>query len=228
MVYIAVAVLLIGTGYRIYCWFRVPRSSVRLGMFPKASNRGVRLLRLGRDSFLFPQVMDVDRIMWLFVMLLHLGIVAAFVGHLRLIHEFTPLANALGDEGMHQFSFISGGTVGIVLLISLFYLLMRRFKSPYKDLSTPEDYILLILVLIVVFMGNHLRFFGDIHVTEYREYVRSLLSFSPYFPATLAASGTKWALVTHILFVNILAIYFPFSKLVHFAGTFAVNLIRSE
>ncbi|UCG55258.1 MAG: respiratory nitrate reductase subunit gamma, partial [Dehalococcoidia bacterium] len=146
LVYVAVVILVAGTAFRIYQWFRVPRSGVKLGIYPQNSRTG-RWLRLASDSFLFPHVRDVDRIMWLFVLLLHLGIVAAFVGHLRLIQEFTPLANALGSEGMHQFSFISGGIVGIVLLISLLYFLMRRFKSPYKDLSTPEDYLLLILIL---------------------------------------------------------------------------------
>jgi len=228
MVYIAVAVLVLGTAYRLYQWLRMPRSNVKLGIFPKARNSGTRLLKLGKDSFLFPQVTDVDRPMWLFVILLHLAIIMAFVGHLRLIREFTPLANALGAEGMDQFSLISGGTIGIIFLLSAFYLFMRRFKSPYKELSTPEDYLLLILILLVILLGNHLRFFGDMHVTEYREYVQSLLAFRPSFPPALAASGTKWVLSTHVLFANLLAIYFPFSKLVHFVGTFAVNLVRSE
>jgi nitrate reductase gamma subunit len=170
----------------------------------------------------------MSRVMWTFIIFLHLAIVAAFVGHLRLINEFTPLANSLGAEGMDQFSFIAGGTVGIIFLVALLYFFMRRFKSPHKDISTPEDYILLILILFIVLMGNHLRFFGDIHVTEYREYVRSLLAFKPDFPSDLADSSTRWVLVTHVLFANAFFIYFPFSKLVHFVGTFAVNLIRSE
>jgi len=228
LVYIAVVVFLAGTAFRIYQWLRVPRSGIKLGMFPQKGKGVSRWLQLGKDSFLFPQVMDVDRPMWVFVILLHLFGVLLFIGHLRLFGEFTPLANALGHDGMEQFALLSGGTVGIVLLVTALYLLIRRFKSPYKDISTPEDYFLLILVLLVLLMGNHLRFFGDVPVTAYREYIRSLLSFSPDFPTVLATSSTKWSLVTHVLFSNLLLIYFPFSKLVHFVGTFAVNLVRSE
>ena len=228
LVYIAIAVFLAGIALRIYQWVKVPRSGIRLGIYPQQGSGVARWLKLGKDSFLYPQVLDVDRPMWVFVILLHLFGILLFIGHLRLFGEFTPLANALGGQGMEQFALISGGTVGIVLLVTTLYLLIRRFKSPYKDLSTPEDYFLLILVLLVLLMGNHLRFFGDVPVTAYREYIRSLLSFNPDFPYVLATSSTKWSLVTHVLLSNLLLIYFPFSKLVHFVGTFAVNLVRSE
>ncbi len=228
LVYVAVAIFLVGTVFRVYYWLKVPRSGVKLGIFPQASGRRGRFFQWTKDTFLFPQVLDVDRPMWLFVILLHVGGVAAFVGHLRLIQEFTPLANALGEHGMEQFSLISGGIVGIVLLVSLLYLLVRRFKSPYRDMSTPEDYFLLILILMVVLMGNHLRFFGQVDVEAYRVYIHSLLTFSPEFPTELAESGTRWVLVTHVTLSNLLLIYLPFSKLVHYIGTYAVNLIRSE
>ncbi|MFC2005170.1 respiratory nitrate reductase subunit gamma [Chloroflexota bacterium] len=228
LVYISIAVFFIGITFRLYEWLIVPRSRIKLGIFPQKGHGAARWLNLAKDSFLFPQVVDIDRTMWAFVMLLHLAGVAAFVGHLRLINEFTPLANALGSQGMEQFSLLTGGAVGIILLVTILYLLIRRFKSPYKDLSTPEDYFLLLLILVVVLMGNHLRFFGDVPVSAYREYIRSLLSFNPYFPTVLATSTTKWSLVTHVLFSDMLLIYFPFSKLVHFVGTFAVNLVRSE
>ncbi|UCB42166.1 MAG: respiratory nitrate reductase subunit gamma [Dehalococcoidales bacterium] len=228
LVYVAVAVFLVGTVFRVYYWLKVPRSSIRLGIFPQANSQRGRFLQWARDTFLFLQVLDVDRPMWLFVILLHIGGLAAFVGHLRLIQEFTPLATALGKEGMGQFSLISGGIVGIVLLVSVIYLLSRRFKSPYRDLSTPEDYFLLILIFMVLLMGNHLRFFGHVEVEAYRAYVHSLLTFSPEFPVELAESGTRWVLVTHVTLSNLLLIYLPFSKLVHYIGTYAVNLVRSE
>lgn len=228
LVYVAVAVFLVGTVFRVYYWLKVPRSRIKLGIFPQAIGRRGRFLQWVKDTFLFPQVLDVDRSMWVFVILLHVGGVAAFVGHLRLIQEFTPLANALGEYDMEQFSLISGGIVGIVLLVSVFYLLARRFKSPYRDLSTPEDYFLLILIFMVLLMGNHLRFFGQVEVEAYRAYVHSLLTFSPEFLTELAGSGTRWVLVAHVTLSNLLLIYLPFSKLVHYIGTYAVNLIRSE
>lgn len=228
LVYVAIAIFILGIAYRIYEWFKVTRSSVRLGMFPKPKNKWDRGIKLAKDSLLYPQVIGVDATMWFFVLLLHIGGIGAFVGHLRLFNEFTFISNTLGEDGMAQFAMWTGGTIGILLLISVTYLILRRFKSPYRDLSTPEDYLLLVLILIILLFGNHMRFFGDIHVTEYREYIHSLLAFRPAFPEAITEASTKWVLVSHVLTSNILLIYFPFSKLIHSVGTFAGNLIRSE
>jgi nitrate reductase gamma subunit len=92
--------------------------------------------------------------------------------------------------------------------------------------SVPEDYILLVLLILAVVMGNLMRFAGDIHVGEYRGYLQSLLSFRPAFPEALAASSARWTLVFHVLFANLVFIFFPFSKLVHVIATFPANLAR--
>ena len=228
MVWVSVPFFLAGTAFQIYQWLRVPRSEMRLGIFSQKKVGTARWLKLGKDSFIFPQVLDIDRRMWGFVIALHLAGVALFIGHLRLIFEFTPLANALGSRGMEQFAFLTGGAIGIILVIAILYFLTRRIVSPNRAISAPEDYFLLILILLVILSGNYLRFFGDIPVTAYRQYISSLFSVNPYIPAVLASSTTKWALGAHVMFANMLFIYFPFSKLVHFVGSFAANLIRSE
>jgi len=228
MVYVAVVVFVLGMAYRFYQWAKVPKTSVRLAVFPKPANRAAKWFVAVKNALIFPQVIEVDPKMWLFSMLFHLGLLGAFVGHLRLLHEFTPLVGALGSEGMERLSFWGWSTMGIVLSVAVVYLLVRRMKSPYKDVSVPEDYILLLLILAVVTMGNHLRFFGDVPTADYRAYLQSLLAFKPAFPAALAASSIKSALVLHVFLANLLLIYFPFGKLVHVVGTFATNLVRSD
>ena len=52
---------------------------------------------------------------------------------------------------------------GIIMLIALGYYLFRRFASPYKDISVPEDFILIILLIGIVGLGAHMRFFGTVH-----------------------------------------------------------------
>ena len=80
LVYIAVVVLVVGLIYRIYKWIRIPRSKVNLGLYPKPKTRIGRTGKLMKDTFLFPQVYDVDRWMWVFVVALHLTIVFALPG----------------------------------------------------------------------------------------------------------------------------------------------------
>jgi nitrate reductase gamma subunit len=228
MVYVAVAVFLSGSIYRIVKYFRTPKSPVRQGMFPRPGGPVGRALKLGKDSFIFPQVLDTDRWMWLFVIGMHLAGIGLFVGHLRLLFEFTPLYNAVGPVAMENMAAWVGGAIGIALFIAFTYFLLRRFKSPYRELSVPEDYLLLLLILMLVLLGDHLRFTKPFELSSYRDYMESLMRFRPHFDNLISASASKWVLVGHILTANLLLIYFPFSKLVHAIGGFAGNLWRSE
>lgn len=228
LVYVAVIVFFGGLVWQAVKWRRAAKSHIRMGMFPKPATRSGRIAKMLKDSFFFPQVLATDKTIWLFAGAFHLAGLLMFVGHLRLVHEFTPVVNWLGSDGMNQFAYLTGATFGIVLTVALVYFLIRRFASPYKDLSVPEDYLLLILILLIVTMGNHLRFFGDVHVADYRAYVTSLFMFKPAFNAAIAASSVKWSLTIHVMLACVLFIYFPFSKLTHSIGTFAANLVRSE
>ncbi len=227
-VYVALIVFVGGLIWQIVKWRRVAKSRIVMGMFPKPAGLGARSAKMLKDTFFFPWVLDYSKSIWLFAGAFHLAGLLMFVGHLRLIHEFTPLVAWLGASGMDQFAFLTGGAFGIVLTVALIYLLLRRFGTPYKDLSVPEDYLLLILLLLIVTMGNHLRFFGTVHVTDYRDYVMSLLTFKPAFNAAILSSNVPWSLTTHVMLACAFLIYFPFSKLVHSIGAFATNLVRSE
>ena len=227
MVYVAVAVFIFGSIYVIIRWLRKPKSSIRQGMFPRPTGVA-RFVKLGKDSLIFPQVLDNDRWMWLFVFGMHLAGIGLFVGHLRLIFEFTPIYNAVGASTMETMASWVGGAIGIALFIAFTYFLLRRFKSPYRELSIPEDYLLLLLILLLVLLGDHLRFTHPFDLATYRDYLSSLLHFNPHFNTYIASSPSKWILDAHVLTANLLLIYFPFSKLVHSIGGFAGNLMRSE
>lgn len=228
LVYIAIVVFVVGMAWRVSQWMRTPKSSAKLGIFPKPATRSARFGKLLKDTFVAPQSFEIAPGVMIAAMAFHLAALAGFVGHLRLIHEFTPLVAVIGDEGMAQFAAWSGGIAGIVMMFAVIYWFARRTFGPYRKLSTPEDYLLLALLLGIIIMGNHLRFVGDLHAPVYIEWFQSLLRFQPAFPAELAGSGEKWALNWHMLFVSAFLIYFPFSKLTHAIGAFATNLVRSS
>jgi nitrate reductase gamma subunit len=226
MVYVAVAVFFLGMGYQVYQWLNAPKSAVRTGYFPKPGSLPAKWLKTGEDSFLFPQVIRFDRGMWFFTLLFHFGLLGAFIGHLRLLQEFTPLVQALGAKGMDRFALWSGGIMGVLLWIGLIYYILRRVVHPYRKLSLPEDYFLLFLLFLAVLFGNQMRFLGDVHTADYRAYFQSLLSLKPAFPPALVSSSSRWAMDFHILFANLTLIFFPFSKLVHVIATFPANLAK--
>lgn len=228
LVWVSFVVFIAGMAWRISQWMRTPKAGVPLGMFPKPAGGAGRFVKLMKDTFVFPQVREMDWKIWVFALLFHFALLGAFVGHLRLLREWAPLVNLLGQEGTDSLGAWAGSIAGTLALIGLVYYVARRIYGHYKDISVPEDYLLLFLLAGIIIMGDHMRFVGHIHAAEYREYFQSVLSFQPAFPADLAYSSTKWSLVIHVLFADLLLIYFPFSKLVHTVGTFATNLIRSE
>lgn len=227
LVYISIAVFVVGMGWRVWQWISTAKSPVRLALYPKPTSRAGRVRKVLVDTFVAPQSFEMaPGVMWA-AMAFHLAALAGFVGHLRLVHEFTPLVALLGDEGMATFAAWSGGIAGIVMMGAVLYWIGRRTFGPYRMLSTPEDYLLLGLLLGVIVMGNHMRFISHIPAPVYIEWFQSLLRFQPMFPLELANSGAKWALNWHMIFVSALLIYFPFSKLTHAIGAFMTNLVRT-
>ncbi|MCX8006529.1 MAG: respiratory nitrate reductase subunit gamma [Coriobacteriia bacterium] len=227
-VYLTAFVFFAGMGVRIYQWATTPRSPVPFGMFPKPATRGGRIAAMLRDTFVAPHSAQIEPRMWTFAMLFHLAALAAFVGHLRLVQEYPVLPKLLGTEGMNSFAAWAGGIAGTLMMVAVLYWIGRRTFGAFKNLSVPEDYLLLGLLLGVIVMGNHMRFFGDVHAAEYRAWFQSLLLFRPHIPEEIMTSNVGWSLGTHMLFVDLFLMYFPFSKLVHAVGAFATNLTRSE
>jgi len=227
LVYVAVAVFIFGTIYQIIRWRSRPASGIRQGMFPKPRSPG-RFLKLGKDSFLFPWVLDTDRWMWFFVITMHLAGVGLFFGHTRLFGDPSFILSLVGEEGMNQLGGILGAGIGIFLFIAFTYFLIRRMKYPYKELSIPADYLLLLLILLLVLLGDHLRLTHPFELADYRAYMSSLTELKPAYPEAIAGSPAKWVLTGHVLTASMLLIYFPFSKLIHAVGTYATNLLRSE
>lgn len=227
MLWLSVPFLVTATAVRFWRWFRVPRSDMRLGLLGRREAGAPTWVQLARDSLLFPQVLDLDRCMWWFVIALHAAGAALFVGHLNLVSEFRFLSRALGDAGMERFALWSGGVLAIVLLVTLPYFLIRRLTPPGRRVSAPEDYFLLALLFLLILTGSQMRFSG-VSTGVYREYVQSLFAFQPRVPAGLDAAGSRWFLGFHVALANVLMFYFPMSKLMHFAGSFTTNLIRNE
>ncbi len=227
LVYIAVAVFLGGTVYQIIKWRTRAKSAVRQGMFPKPTGPK-RFLKLGWDSFLYPWVLDTDRWMWFFVIAMHLAGVGLFFGHTRIFGDAGFMLSIFGEDSLNRLGGILGTAIGIFLFIAFLYFLIRRLKSPYKELSVPADYLLLLLILLLILLGDHLRLTHPFELGDYRAYMSSLVHLSPSYPEAIAGSPARWVLTFHVLTASLLLIYFPFSKLIHAIGGLATNLLRSE
>jgi len=223
MVYIACAVFVVGTAVRLVKLFLEPRHPATLQIYP--ARRPQWLWALG-DTFLLPSVRRHKPFFWVVLMLFHLAFLLLIIGHLELIAEIKPF------QIIPHEVFLGRGFVGLVLSLAVLYFLFRRFVSPTKDLSVPEDYYLLILLFLTVLFGSQMDWartwygYDSLSIADYREYLSSLLYLKPHVSIDLTASGHSFMLLLHVFFANLFLIFFPFSQLMHSFSSLPMNKLR--
>jgi len=223
MVYVAFAVFVIGTASRLVHIVRLPVYAATLQIFPK---KGPGWILAIYDSFTLPTVRKHNPLLWVFLMLFHLCFFLLVIGHIELIAKIDAL-QVIGHE-----VFIGRGLVGLVLALALLFFLFRRFVSPNRDLSVPEDYYLLILLFLTVIFGSEMDWarrwydYSEMTVQDYRAYLFSLLMLKPVLPAAITGSGHSFMLVLHVFFANLFLMFFPFSKIMHAFAALPINKLR--
>jgi nitrate reductase gamma subunit len=223
MVYVAVAIFLLGIGLRVYKIFRGPKHPTTLQIYPEKRPKWLWALY---DTFLFPTVMKHKPLLWVFLMLFHVCLFLLLIGHLELIQDFEIF------QIIPHYVFLGHGYVGLLLAVSLLFFLGRRFSSPVKELTVPEDYYLLILLLLTVIFGSEMDWartwfgYGTLDVGDYQDYLYSLVTLHPELPDVLFDSGHSFMLVVHVFFANLFLIVFPFTQLMHSILSLPMNKLR--
>jgi nitrate reductase gamma subunit len=226
MLYAAIFIFIAGIISRLIKIGLTPNpKGTTLRVFPKKRSR---LLAILSDIFLFPGVTRrTAPVYWVFFVFFHIAIFFLFLGHLELI------ANIQVIQLVRHKIFLGKGLVGLLLVVSLFFFLFRRFRSPYRELSVPEDFILILGLLVTSFFGAHMNLatlyssYGfDIPLEAYRTYLGSMIRFHPTIPAEISGSPHQVILVMHVLLANIFFIYFPFSKVMHSILAFFSNAVK--
>lgn len=217
--YIAGAIFLIGVTYRVAGWLKVP-VPFQLTLFPAPSGGADRIAAVGTEVLLFKSLYNNDKNLWLWAWLLHVSLAMVIGGHIvgiyYLMNQFTLIG--LSPSASQAASAFLGTVAGITLMVALIVLFYRRLAEPeVKKLSDPADYIDLLFILVIAITGNHMRLPGvEVDLPAVRAYMGSLLTFSPL---PIPDSGV---FIAHFTTVMLFLIYFPFSKMLHFAG-FLVN-----
>ena len=226
MFYAAIVIFIIGTLSRLIKIGLAPNpKAMSLRVFPEKRSKSLAVLN---DIFLFPGITrKKDPAYWVFFGLFHIAIFFLFLGHLELIADIRAI------QLVKHRIFLGKGLVGLVFVVSLFFFLFRRFRSPYRELSIPEDFIILLGLLAIAFFGSHMNLATlysshgfDISLEAYRTYLGSMIRLNPTIPAEISGSPHQVILVMHILLANIFFIYFPFSKVMHSILAFFSNAVK--
>jgi nitrate reductase gamma subunit len=167
-----------------------------------------------------------EKWLWLFALAFHYSFLVVLIRHLRFFTEPIPAFVTLMEQldgffqvGSAPFSgFMLPGAMlsGFVLLGAVSLLLLRRlWVAQVRYISLPADYFPLFLILGIAFTGVLMRYLLKVDVIKIKELTLGLASFQPKHP-----EGIGVLFYVHLFLVSVLLAYFPFSKLVHFAGIF--------
>jgi nitrate reductase gamma subunit len=216
--YIAVAVFLLGLVWRVRSWLKVP-VPFQITLFPAPHSPTGRVTAVGKEMLLFSSLRRGDDGLWFWAWLMHITLAMIIAGHIigiyYLTHQFTVIG--LTEAASSQVSAFLGIVAGVGFFMALSVLLYRRMAIPeVKRLSDPADYFELCLLLTIVITGMHMRTVSEVNLPVIREYLGSLIMLRPL------PIPQEWIFVSHFFLVNVLMLYFPFSKLVHMTG-FIVN-----
>ena len=214
MPYVAIAVFVVGMAYRLRVWFKTPQPG-KMTLFPAPTSTVKGVLA---EALFFPSLFKGDRVLWVFSWLFHATLALVAVGHLRVVTGLIDsmlMSFGMSAEAISAMSSGAGGLAGVILLATGILLLVRRFTvQRAKEISNAGDFFALLLLVAIIASGDVMRFSGvhfDLALT--RQWAWSLVTFSPVVPQHAA-------FLTHALLGQLLFMYIPFSKVMHFGGIF--------
>jgi nitrate reductase gamma subunit len=212
--FITAVVFFGGIAYRIFHWWRSPRSAVSLVVPPQTRSAVSAVGEIATEVVTFRRVFKGSKALWIVSWLFHLSIFVFVVGHFRLFFDFSWLwaLLRLSPEQVDTLALIGGGASGTVFMLGLVALLARRLRMPVRSLTVPSDYLLLLLLLAIAVTGNYMRFLMHIELEPYRAF------FANLFGLRFGVPVQNPIFLLHFLLVQLFLIYFPFSKLVHVIG----------
>lgn len=156
--------------------------------------------------------------LWVAAIAFHWSFWIVLLRHIRLFATPVPsFVNVLENlDGFLQVGVPRLFLTGVILLLAVTYLLLRRFYIPQvRYISLASDYFPLFLIMAIASTGILMRYFFRVDIVGVKELTMGLVSFNPVIPA-----GVGTIFYVHVFLVSTLFIYFPFSKLIHMGGVF--------
>ena len=206
MFYVAALLLVVGLAYKIYDYSRSP-APLKIPTTPAPTTKKGVVYRMAKEVVVFESLFKSNKWIWLFGWLFHFGMLLVLVRHLR--YFITPIPEWL------LFVQPFGKYASIMMVVGLGGLLARRFLvDRVRYISTPSDYLMLVLLLGIGLSGMMTTFVVHTDIVALKEFFMGLMFFDvqpvPQDPIILA----------HLTMVALLMVIFPISKLLHAPGVF--------
>lgn len=194
--YVALLAFLAGFAYKVLAWARAPQH-LHWELFPYPHTLGGQLQEMFTEVVALRSLRSHNRKIWLPSLLMHWGIYLTIIWLFLLLIGFPyPAVGLVG---------------GLLAALGSAWLFITRLTGDLKIISTPVEYLNLILVFLVSFTGVVTGFFAE--ATAVRDYLLGLLSLNPRLPS-------RPSLLWEIFFLEVFLLYLPFGRMIHFAAKY--------
>ncbi|MCA1977881.1 MAG: respiratory nitrate reductase subunit gamma [Thiobacillus sp.] len=206
MFYIATLLLVAGLVYKIFDYSRTP-APLKIPTTPAPTTQSGVVYRMAKEVVLFESLFKSNKWIWVFGWLFHFGLFLVLVRHLRYFLPTIP----------EWLVFIQpfGMYASFMMVVGLAGLLARRFLvDRVRYISTPSDYLMLVLLLGIGLTGMMTTFVVHTDIVALKEFFMGLMYFD------VQPVPTDPIILTHLALVALLMVIFPISKLLHAPGVF--------
>jgi nitrate reductase gamma subunit len=208
MPYIALLIFILGLFYRLMKWLSSP-VPIRMPLTPAPISRLGVIGRMSTEFLIFRSLSKANKKLWLGSWLFHILLGTTLIVHLINIYLYENFTNIINSAWYDLSVAFSGILFGGMVTFLLF---RRVFTNTVRHVSRLPDYLILLLLFVIIFLGNYTRSYSGVSLNDVRTYMYSLLIFHP----TLPPNNTIFLL--HYFMAQILLIYIPFSKVAHLIG----------
>lgn len=156
--------------------------------------------------------------LWVFALLFHYSFLVIFMRHFRFFIEPVPVCLTWLEffDGIMQIGVPRLFATDVVIVLAVGFLFFRRLANPkVRYISLANDYFPLFLILGLVCTGIWMRYFDKVDVAQAKVFIMGMVTFDPQ-----STEGLSPVFFTHLTFLSVLLMIFPFSKLMHMGGVF--------
>jgi nitrate reductase gamma subunit len=206
MFYLATLVLVVGLAFKIFDYSRTP-APLKVPTTPAPTTQSGVAYRMAKEVIVFESLFKSNKWIWLFGWLFHFGLFLVLARHLRYFTE--PVWFWVGI--VQPF----GKYASFMMVIGLAGLLARRFVvDRVRYISTPSDYLMLVLLLAIGVSGMLMTFVAHTDIIALKQFFMGLMV------ADIQPVPQDPILLAHLAMVALLMVIFPISKLLHAPGLF--------
>ncbi|MBT2970482.1 MAG: respiratory nitrate reductase subunit gamma [Candidatus Thiodiazotropha sp. (ex Ctena orbiculata)] len=203
---VATLVLVLGLARKIVQYSRIP-APLKIPTTPAPVTRTGVVLRMFREVVLIESLFKSTKWTWIFSWMFHMGLFLVLARHVRYFIDPVWLPIQL----IQPF----GKYAAFAMIVGLAGLLIRRiFVDRVRYISSPSDFLWLLLLLVIGLSGATMTFLVHTDVVAVKEFFTGFWTFSggdlPMDPL----------LLVHLTLVAVLMLLLPFSKLLHIPGVF--------